>query len=73
MLEVNASKCSKRKQTARFGEAGTQAVGGCEERSDNYCRTAKEKQARNRIPLLPGVSGLILNFRKWSGLCLAGC
>ena len=35
MLEVNASKCSKREQTARSGEAGTQGVGGCEERSDS--------------------------------------
>ena len=35
MLEVNALKCSKRKQKARFDEAGTQGVGGCEETSDN--------------------------------------
>ena len=71
--EVNASKCLKRMPTAKSGEAVTQAVGGCEERSGNYCMVVKEKQAQSRSPLLLEASGLILNSRRWSGLCLVGC
>lgn len=73
MREVNASKCLKRKRTAKSGEAVTQAVGGCEGKSGNYCVMVRGKQARSRDPLLLGASGLILNSRRWSGLCLVGC
>lgn len=73
MREESASKRLKRTPTGKSGEGGTQVVGGCEGRSGNYCMMVKEKEARSRSPLLLGVSGLILNSRKWSGLCLSGC
>lgn len=72
MREVHASKCWKKKPTAKSGEVARQAVGGCGGRSDNCCMVRK-KQAWSRSPWLLGVSGLILNSRRWSDLCLIGC
>ena len=73
MRGVNASKCLKKKQTAESGEAATQAVGGCGERSDSCCTMVREKQAQSQSPSLLEASGLILNFRRWFGLCLVDC